>query len=63
MKPGNRQCNDIEMVPIHTKQMLWQMRERDLILLCLSAYLREGIFEFKFKEVPAALPIMPIGTV
>ncbi len=31
MKPGNRQF--IEMVPIHTKQLLWEMGERFILIM------------------------------
>lgn len=41
MKPGNRQF--IEMVPIHTKRLLWEMGER-IKSLCLSAILQKGFF-------------------
>ncbi len=43
MKPGNRQ-QMLKLVPIHSKRLLWQMRERILSYKCLSAFLREGIF-------------------
>lgn len=50
-KPGNRHV--YEMVPNHTKQMLWEMREwissieiENLLPFCSFA---EGIFYFKGK--------------
>lgn len=42
MKPGNRQF--IEMVPIHTKQMLWEMGER--IRFMMPFCLRRKAFYF-----------------
>lgn len=39
----------IEMVPIHTKRLLWEMGER-IVLLCLSAILQKGFF-FAKKNV------------
>lgn len=47
MKPGNRQF--IDMVPIHTKRMLWKMGER-FDLLCLSAIVQKGFF-FSIKSM------------
>jgi hypothetical protein len=39
---------NIEMVPIHTKYLLWEMREREIIRLCLSAPMcRKAFFVLK----------------
>jgi hypothetical protein len=43
MKPGNRQF--IDMVPIHTKRLLWKMGER-FGSSCLSAIAQKGFFFF-----------------
>lgn len=34
----------IEMVPIHAKRLLWEMRERINFQLCLSAHVQKGFF-------------------
>jgi len=47
MKPGNR--HESEMVPIHTKQKLWKMREgTNVIYVCVTflLFLRKGFYFF-----------------
>jgi hypothetical protein len=46
MKPGNRRfANAIEMVPIHTKHMLWKMRERKIEpYYAFLLILQKGVF-------------------
>jgi hypothetical protein len=45
MKPGNRQ-QQVEMVPIPTKHLLWEMRERIPLYVTLSALMQRGFSAF-----------------
>ncbi len=53
MKPGNRHAS--EMVPNHTKYLLWKMRDWTnvylLITSSLSARLQEGFFILSTRSV------------
>lgn len=56
MKPGNRQCY-IEMVPIHTKRLLWEMGERSILLMPFCPC-RKAFYFSKIESFPVNSQIL-----